>query len=271
MDMLEISNWMAQLNDSQIADSLKYYWANNEVMYPYAALVRGMFAVFNESTKEKKIVSFRFLRGIEVTIHYILLKSYPVIGRRGGIRGTGQDKLILKAAIPSLIACYNKFTEKQNFTERVFPIVRRRKKRRVLLHPIRFTRNRSHSFRGKREGEEGLESDQPASDGDLAPPPPSPDEEEKNAIETTMGTDASSPIRGRYSYALSHGSQSKAKVTNIVVADDDTTKQENVAVSIYWLIYELIPPLCGWTTMGDINPYKEAFDKVLGLVVSMYL
>ena len=81
--------------------------------------------------------------------------------------------------------------------------------------------------------------------------------------------------QGRYAYKLSHGNQKHAKVTNIVIGchvigDDDDPRIENIGVSIFWLIYELVSVLCRWTP-ADAATLKQAFDKILGLALSMHL
>lgn len=248
-------------------------------MYAYGALVRSMFSIFNASTFAEQKFSKPFLQGVETIIHYILLKSFPVVGRLGGIRGSGRDQTILKAPIPALMACYKKFDAKSNFSEDVFPIARRRKRNIPVISVLigeREITTRDAIYENGKDGMLRTSVQDSVDDTDTSTAVPPPEESwETNVVGDIEEDEAdaevkSNKLEGRYLYSLSHGSKKKSRLTKIKVVDADDGKYENIGATIFWLIYELIPPLCSWSK-NDAAPLRTAFDKILGLVVSMYL
>ena len=267
-DMIELVYWVQQLDD-QMEDALRYSWVNNEIFHPYAAIVRAMFAIFKLASAPLVPKRFppSFLLGMEVIIHYALLKSYSLLGRKGGIRGNGNDRNILMDGASLLITCYSRFSHTQDFATDIFPIEvqqkdpgpvpgpapappeqgRRRRRRAGLLHP-------RHKFAGNRKRykkDSNSSTLEPFDENDL------------------LDLEESHHLSPRYTYMLNHGVKDAVKKTRLDI-DLDTNKNENVAISIFWLIYEILPPLCKWN--GEkIATMKEAFEGILGLVLSLYL
>ncbi len=82
--------------------------------------------------------------------------------------------------------------------------------------------------------------------------------------------DEAHSLQRRFTYTLNHGAGSgNQKKTIIDIADKDS-RLENIAVSILWLIYEIMPTACSWS-QADKETFSKAFEGVVGLVLSMYL